>query len=70
MKRPVRGPVHLLTGLLRCASVWQRSDVAQRRVLPAVAVDRIWVTRAEGRGYRFDAVERLRIAWAPDILPG
>ncbi|GAB2927318.1 recombinase zinc beta ribbon domain-containing protein [Streptomyces heilongjiangensis] len=122
VKRPVRSPAHLLTGLLRCAvegcgarmsrngasyvcqgvrlghtcpgaramavrveeavvnaflarnpgvaTLWQRSDVLRRRALLTAAADRIRVTRAEGRGYRFDAAKRPRIVWVQDGSPG
>ncbi|MEU6301436.1 recombinase family protein [Streptomyces chartreusis] len=104
-KRPVRGPAHLLTGLLHCGvgdgearmSMNGTSYVCQgvrlghtcpgaramaapveravgaallarneRRTLLFAAVERIWVTRAPGRGHRFDPEKRLRIVWADD----
>ena len=117
-RRPVRGPAHLLTGLLFCAvegcgtrmsrngtsyvcqgvrlghtcpgaramatrveeavvgallartptlvARWEASDVPQRRSFLAQAVERIWVTRAEGRGRRFEPEKRLRIVWADE----
>lgn len=104
-KRPVRGPAHLLTGLLHCGvgdcearmSMNGTSYVCQgvrlghtcpgaramaapveravgaallarneRRTLLSAAVERIWVTRAPGRGHRFDPEKRLRIVWADD----
>ncbi|MEV0180419.1 recombinase family protein [Streptomyces sp. NPDC050625] len=115
-RRPVRGPVHLLTGLLYCdvagcgtrmsmngtsyvcqgvrlghtcpgaramarpveeavvsafldrhpmsAAMWEGSDTPQRRALLSASVERIGVTRAPGRGRRFDPDKRLRIEWA------
>ncbi|MET8247864.1 zinc ribbon domain-containing protein [Streptomyces sp. NPDC005202] len=116
VKQPVRGPAHLLTGLLFCAvegcgmrmsrngtsyvcqgvrlghtcpgaramatcveraavgaflvrnpdlaALWERSDLSKRRALLSDAVDRVWVTRAPGRGRRFDPEKRLHIIWA------
>ncbi|MGW7423371.1 recombinase family protein [Streptomyces sp. NPDC054813] len=115
LKRPARGPAHLLTGLLFCgaegcgarmsrngtsyvcqgvrlghtcpgaramavpveraviaaflgrnpalAAEWEGGDVSRRRALLAMAVERVWVARAPGRGHRFDPGKRLRIVW-------
>lgn len=43
---------------------WDRIDVPGRRSLLSTEVDRIWVTKADGRGRRFDPAKRLRIEWA------
>jgi hypothetical protein len=42
---------------------WQRSEVQVKRSLLSAAVERVWVTRAQGRGQRFDPEKRLRIVW-------
>ncbi|MDX6351508.1 MAG: site-specific recombinase [Streptomyces sp.] len=44
--------------------IWQSSEVGAKRTLLASAIDRIMVTRAEGRGKRFDPEKRVRIEWA------
>ncbi|MEU6505752.1 recombinase family protein [Streptomyces sp. NPDC046942] len=43
---------------------WERSEVQGKRGLLFAAVERVWVTRAPGRGRRFDPEKRLRIVWA------
>lgn len=43
---------------------WEHSDVRQKRALLSAVVERIWVTRAAGRGRRFEPGKRLRIVWA------
>ncbi|MFC9129843.1 recombinase family protein [Streptomyces sp. NPDC057099] len=118
VKRPVRGPAHLLTGLLYCdvegcgarmsrngtsyvcqgvrlghtcpgaramaisveaavvaavlirqpgvAAEWNDGDIPRKRALLSEVVERVWVTRAEGRGRRFEPDKRLRIVWAAE----
>ncbi|MFB6931759.1 recombinase family protein [Streptomyces chartreusis] len=48
------------------AGPWERSAIPERRALLSAAVERIWVTRAPGRGHRFDPEKRLRIVWVGD----
>ncbi|MFF5310145.1 zinc ribbon domain-containing protein [Streptomyces massasporeus] len=53
----------VLTRQLEPAARWNSGDTPQRRALPAEVVERVWVTRAAGRGRRFDPAKRLRIIW-------
>ncbi|MEV3852713.1 recombinase family protein [Streptomyces sp. NPDC050095] len=129
VKHPVREPVHLLTGLLRCGvedcgarmsmngnsyvcqgvrlghtcpgaramaapleravveaflvraeggasedgvgsvAAWMRGDLRTRRSVLRSGIERIWVTKAEGRGLRFDPTKRLRIDWVERPAP-
>ncbi|MFD8228474.1 recombinase family protein [Streptomyces massasporeus] len=46
------------------AARWNSGDLPQRRALLAGVVERVWVTRAAGRGRRFDPAKRLRIVWS------
>ncbi|GAA3571338.1 hypothetical protein GCM10022295_61600 [Streptomyces osmaniensis] len=48
------------------AGLWERSEIPERRTILSAAVERIWVTRAPGRGHRFDPEKRIRIVWAGD----
>lgn len=48
----------------RLSSFWENSAIEERRALLLTVVDRVVVSRAEGRGKRFDPETRLGFEWA------
>lgn len=57
------GDLSVLLDLVLTEEAWDVLPVAERRALLALAVDEVRVSRARGRGYRFDPAERVVIVW-------
>lgn len=58
-----RADISPLLDLVVTEAAWSVLPVAERRALLALAVVDVRVTRARGRGYRFDPRERVAIVW-------
>ncbi|WTG12686.1 recombinase family protein [Streptomyces sp. NBC_01589] len=63
-----RGPgpvdVSFLISPYRVPATWDRAELAVRRVLLGLAIDEVWVTKAEYEGQRFNGEARVAFNWA------